>query len=862
MRSTRHRRHPTSPANQMPQGSVPGKDGYEPDDTSLPPTPGSGLTDTEAERRRAAGQGNDVAFAPSRSLGQIVRDNAFMSINVIIFVVGVALLAMGLVSDAILTVGLVLMNVVIAIFQEWRAKVALDRIALLTRLKATVIRDGGERQVDQAEIVLGDLLAAREGDQVMVDGRITVSDHVSLDEALLTGESEPVAKTVGEPVYSGSFVVGGRMTYEAEQVGARSRANRLTAEARVFQTVRSPAQREVELVLRVMVLLILVLGGPIVFDLVIRLLGMLLDAISTSLATTLNRAYQGYSVQESVRAIAVVVGLVPQGVALMLTVTYAMGAIRLAGQGALLQQANAIESLSHVDTLCLDKTGTLTTNALAVSEIDPIDGSSEELAGALGAYAACATSRNKTIEALAAAYPGRARPVRDEIPFSSARKWSAIALADDAFLVLGAPDVLMPHLDVSDDVSRRVTAWTARGLRVILLARADDVVAPCEEDGEPRLPDRLTALGLVSFRDELQPGVAATLDAFRKAEIGIKIISGDSPETVAALVRQAGFDAGGEMTLVSGIDLAGMTDDELAGEAERGEIFGRITPEQKLALVRHLQARGHYVAMIGDGINDVLALKQAEVGIAMELGAQATRAVADMVLMGNAFGVLPAAFREGRRIVRSLQDLLKLFLTRSLSVAVAILGAGVVGAAFPVIPTQNALPAFLTVGLPAFVLAIWTPPDRLPGGLLHSVLPFTIPAFLTIGMVETMVYVTYARTTANIELAQTMLTAVAVLCGLVVVLFVRPPSSLWEGAAPPARDWRVVALVSVLALAAGFAFFNERMREFFMLTKLGPFDIAVVLVATVAWAFGMHIFWQRGMLRRLLGLDQGTINRA
>ena len=380
--------------------------------------------------------------------------------------------------------------------------------------------------------------------------------------------------------------------------------------------------------------------------------------------------------------------------------------------------------------------------------------------------------------------------------------------------------------------------------------------------GEPCLPERLTALGLVSFRDELQPGVASTLERFRQAEIGIKIISGDNPETVAALVRQAGFDIGDETTLVSGIDLADMSDAELAEAAERGAVFGRITPEQKLALVQHLQQRGHYVAMIGDGINDVLALKQAEVGIAMEHGAQATRAVADMVLLGNAFGVLPAAFREGRRIVRSLQDLLKLFLTRSLSIAVAILGAGLVGAAFPVIPTQNALPALLTVGIPTFVLAMWTPPDRLPGGLLRNVLPFTVPAFLSIGMVETMLYVTYARTTANTELAQTVLTAVAVLCGLLVVLFVRPPSTMWQGGAPLARDWRVPVLVALLAVAGGFAFFHDGLRDFFMLAELGLMDIVVVLAATVAWAYGMHVFWQRGMLRRLLGLDQGTINRA
>jgi cation-transporting ATPase E len=233
-----------------------------------------------------------------------------------------------------------------------------------------------------------------------------------------------------------------------------------------------------------------------------------------------------------------------------------------------------------------------------------------------------------------------------------------------------------------------------------------------------------------------------------------------------------------------------------------------------------------------------------------------------MVLLGDAFGVLPAAFREGRRIMRSLQDLLKLFLTRSLSVAAAILGAGIVGAAFPVIPTQNALPALLTVGVPTFMLALWTSPNRLPGGLLRNVLPFTVPAFLTIGMVETMLYVTYARTTGNIELAQTVLTAVAVLCGLLIVLFVRPPSTMWAGGAPLARDWRVTALVAVLALAAAVAFVNETLRDFFVLAELRPVDVAAVLAATAAWAYGIRVIWQRRLLSRLLRLNLDTITRS
>jgi cation-transporting ATPase E len=395
-----------------------------------------------------------------------------------------------------------------------------------------------------------------------------------------------------------------------------------------------------------------------------------------------------------------------------------------------------------------------------------------------------------------------------------------------------------------------------------MIARADGADELGEDGQDPRLPARLIPLGLVSLRDELQQDTASTFAQFREAGIGIKIISGDHPETVAALARQAGFGADRALDVVSGIDLAKMDDRELADAAEAGEIFGRITPEQKLAIVRHLQERGHYVAMTGDGVNDVLALKQAEVGIAMERGSQAARAVADMVLLGNAFGVLPAAFREGQRIMRSLQDLLKLFLTRSLSVAVTILGSGIIGATFPVIPTQNALPALLTVGIPTFVLAMWTEPDRLPGGLMRNVLPFTVPAFLTLGVVETTLYVTYIRTTADVELARTMLTAVAVLCGLAVVLFVRPPTAWWSGDAPLARDWRVVALVVLLAAATLGVFVNATLRSFFNLSPLGVLDIAIIVVVTAAWTLALRAIWQRRLLNRMLGLDRVPVTRS
>jgi len=835
-------------STQTPNGQV--------DDSDAPSDRHLGLTEREAARRREQGQGNDVAFATSRSFWQIVRDNAFMSINVIIFTVGVALILMGLVNDAIVTVGLVLANVAIAVVQEMRAKIALDRIALLSRMQATVIRDGVERTIDPAEIVLGDVIVAGSGDQVMVDGRIVESDHVSLDESLLTGESDPVSHAAGDSVYSGSFVVSGRMLYEAERVGIESRANQLTAQARAFRPARTPVQREIDLVLRLMIILIVVLGGPIVLDLIIRLLGLLANAAGGSLSAPLERAYQGYSVQETVRALAAVVSLMPQGLALMLTVTYAMGALRLAGKGALLQQANAIESISHVDVVCLDKTGTLTTNRLAFHEASPMGPSMEQLTAALGRYAATTGSRNRTIEAIAEAFPTAPCPVREEVPFSSAYKWSALSLENEpGTFVLGAPDVLLPAVSGKIDPDRKMDEWTEAGLRVLMLAWSPTERSLIGDSGTPRLPSDLQPYGLASFQDELQPDAATAFARFREAGIAVKIISGDHPETVAALTRQAGFGQGHDLQVLSGPDLAEMDEATFARAAESGEVFGRITPEQKLDIIRHLQQQGHYVAMIGDGVNDVLALKQAQVGIAMEQGSQATRAVADMVLLKNAFGVLPLALREGQRIVRSSQDLIRLFLARSLSMGIAIMGVGVVGAAFPLIPTHNALPALLTVGIPTVALAAWTQPGRTTSSLLRDTLPFVVPAALSIGGIEAMLYIIYLRITGDVELSRTLLTIVAVLCGLLLILFLRPPTAAWTGVSPLYRDWRTVALTIAMTALLVAAFTVERLREFFGLATLPPREIAIVILIVSAWALGIRHAWRTGLFFRLLGLD-------
>ena len=825
-----------------------------------PSSPPTGLSQAEASERRARGLGNAVAFAPSRSYLRILRDNALMSVNIIIFATGIVLVSLGLLVDALVTVGLVLLNILIAVLQEARSKRALDQIALLTRPRANVVRDGRETAIDPADVVVGDLLVIRPGDQAVADGRVVIEHGADVDESLLTGESESVPKRHGESISSGTFCVHGELMYEAEHVGKASLANTLTARARAFRQMKTPVQREVDLVLRIMVILILVLGGPIVLDLGIRFLAMATGPVGGTLPDTLETAYQDYTIEESVRSIAVIVGLVPQGLALMLTVTYALGAVRLAGKRILLQQANAIESLSHVDLLCLDKTGTLTTNRLAYQDARPFGISVHALRSLAGDFAASVSIRNLTIDALSVALPATARPLAAEIPFGSAWKWSAVTFAGPSpdSMVLGAPEVLLSDLPTTPDVATTLGEWTRAGFRVLLLARATRLNMQRNQSGQPLLPAALTPLGLLAFQEELQPHVCEMMGRFAQANVKLKVISGDHPETVAALARQAGIGGTGPVQAVSGLDLANMDDAAFQACALESSVFGRVTPEQKLRLIRIFQRMGHYVAMVGDGVNDVLALKAAQLGVAMEAGSQATRAVADLVLLDNSFGSLPDALREGQRIVRGTQDLIKLFVARSLSVAVVILGVGIIGESFPILPTHNALPAFLVVGFPTLALAAWAHSGPVPRQLLRTVLPFAVPAALSIGAVETTLYISYLRATDDVNLARTVLTALAVLCGLILILFVEPPNSAFAGGDRLSGDRRPVALAAVMLMLFGAVMMIPRTRVWFELSSLAMIDVAIVVAVAVAWGLGLRYIWRTHLLEQVLGLKDGT----
>jgi len=803
-----------------------------------------GLSESEVITRRERGQGNVVQFQTGRTYLQIVRKNAFTFINTVLFSIGIVLILMGQFGDALVTAGLVLMNVVVGVYQEARAKRKLEQIALLTRPRAAVLRDGREKAVDPSEIVLGDVLVTRPGDQIVVDGQVVGDGRMEVDESLLTGESERILKQAGDPVYSGSFCVTGTACYEAQKVGADSLANQLTAGARVFRQVKTPLQRDIDFIIRILVLLVTQLG---------ILLGV-------------SFFVEGLPLVEGVRVAAVIVALVPQGLFFMTTVAYAMGAVRVAGKGALIQEANAVESVSHVNLLCLDKTGTLTTNRISLHAMQPLGdarGGTAALQRILGDYAASASGGNRTTAAIEEAYGGQARPVRAEVPFSSERKWSALAFDDPALpgaYVLGAPEVLRSGSLFEGDLDATADEWAGKGLRVLLFAHHPGD-APLYDAGEqPQLPPDLIPLSLLSFSDELRPEAQQTVKHFVELGIDLKIISGDSPQTVAALCRQVGF--AGDLQVVSGLDLvaeaeAQSTEAQLEELASEATIFGRITPQQKERLVDLFRRQGYYVAMIGDGVNDVLSLKKAHVGVAMQSGSQATRGVADIVLLGDSFAALPIAFREGQRIVKGMEDVVRLLLTRTFYVLLLIVATQLVGAPFPVTPKHNSILALLTVGIPILAIAAWARPGAPPRSVVRSTSHFLFPAAFTVSVVALTVYLAYLATTGDVGIARTALTTVTILCGLTLIPFVEPPTEAWVGGDVLSGDWRPTLLAAGMLGLYGVVVAVPPLRNFFELALLRPWDYLLLGAVVVVWALILRLVWRARLLERLLALETG-----
>ncbi len=839
-----------------------------------PSAPLVGLTEEEAARRRAAGQGNDAEVHAGRTYGRIVRDNVFNFINNLFYFLGILLLVLGKPLDAFSVVFVIGANTIISLVQEIRAKRIMDRMSILLRPAASVLRDGRLQELDPSQVVVGDILRLQPGDQVVVDGSVVGESRMEIDESLLTGEADAVTKHPGDELMSGSFCVTGGGYYQAERVGLESYANKLTAKATAYKRELTPLQRQVMQIVRVLLIVVIVFEAFV----------------------WIRNVTGGVPFVESVRMSTVVLALIPNGLVLSIALTYALGALRLLGEDMLVQQFNAVESLSNIDVLCTDKTGTLTSGAIRFEELQPLGTGAERAAALLGSFAASTTDSNQTVTALRAAFPATRERALYEAFFSSERKWSGLAFGDGptrGTYVLGAPEIVATATNAGDGWRGRADEWAAQGLRVLLFAGCAEPLAFGEPDGAPSIPADLEPLALVCMSDELRPGARQTLEEFAGAGIDVKIISGDNPRTVGALATQAGLQklprrseggthtgtAGDELAAdpaglvaVSGAELAELDAAALSDTADRANVFGRVTPEQKQNLVAALREQGRYVAMIGDGVNDVIALKQANVAVAMQGGSQAARSVGDLILIKDTFAPLPFAFREGRRIINGMNDILRIFMVRIFFKALMI---GIVTAmgSFPFAPRQSALLSFFGATVPAVVFAVWAQPNPTPKvGLFRLLGRFVIPTTLLMTAMATGVYLAWATPAKRTYLAahpdagrdaliqfayppaQTALTLFACFAAIFLIMLVVPPSHHWVGGAPASRiDRRIygvvafllVCMVAVLAVPLG--------RTLFELTALPVWQYLVLFALAGAWSLACRWIWRAGLLDRWLG---------
>ncbi|MFF9084489.1 HAD-IC family P-type ATPase [Streptomyces rubiginosohelvolus] len=770
-----------------------------------PPHRPDGLTTAEVAERVARGEVNDVPVRSSRSLTEIVRANVLTRFNLIIGVLWVIMLFVAPIQDSLF--GFVIVaNTGIGIIQEWRAKKTLDSLAVIGEAKPTVRRDGTAAEISTHEIVLGDVIELGPGDKVVVDGVVAEADSLEIDESLLTGEADPVLKRAGDPVMSGSFVVAGGGAFTATKVGREAYAAQLAEEASRFTLVHSELRSGISTILKYVTWMMV----PTAIGLIISQLVVKDNNFKDSVARTVGG----------------IVPMIPEGLVLLTSVAFAIGVVRLGRKQCLVQELPAIEGLARVDVVCLDKTGTLTEGGMDVTEVRPLNGSDEAyVQEVLRTFGASDPRPNASLQAIIDAYPQReeaAWTVTDAMPFSSARKYSGAAFAEadgtaSAWL-LGAPDVLLSE---GDTTLAEIEQLNQQGLRVLLLARVqgDDLDAPGAAAGA-------APTALVVLEQRLRPDAGDTLAYFADQNVATKVISGDNAVSVGAVAGKLGL-AGAENTL----DARRLpTDpDEMATAMEQNAVFGRVTPQQKRDMVAALQSRGHTVAMTGDGVNDVLALKDADIGVSMGSGSEATRAVAQIVLLNNSFATLPSVVAEGRRVIGNITRVATLFLTKTVySVLLAILVV-CTQVEYPFLPRHLTLLATLTIGVPAFFLALAPNKERAQPHFVRRVMRYAIPSGV-IAAAATFTTYLVARHHYSGEGALDAETSAATLTLFLVAMWVLAII------ARPYTWWRI-GLVATMGLGFLIVLVVPWLQDFFALKLVGttmPWTAVAIAVAAAA----------------------------
>ena len=787
------------------------------EDAQTSPTRSTGLTAAEVAERVAAGRTNAVELHTSRTVAEIVRANVFTFFNGLLLVLFLITIATGRWQNGLFG-AVIVANAAIGIVQEVRAKRTLDRLAVLNAPHARVVRDGETSEVDAADVVADDLVELRAGDQVPADGVVIDTDDLEVDESLLTGESDPVVKAPAEEVRSGSLVVAGHGRFQATAVGADAYAVKLAADARRFTVVHSELVAGTNRILRWISVLMLVVGPVLLWSQF--------------------RSKDNHGWRDAVTgAVAGMVGMVPEGLVLLTSLAFMLATVTLARRQTLVQELPAVEGLARVDVVCLDKTGTLTYGDVAFDHLEVLGGSAEaDARQALGLLSE-GSEGNATAAAVAAAFTATEWRRLDSVPFNSTKKWSAVTTADHGAWVLGAPEMVLaaPAPGPQEQARSAADQLAAAGRRVLLLARSagtgwpDSTVGRASK-GDVTLPPNLRAAALVVLAERVREDAAETLRFFTAQGVALKVISGDNPRTVGAVAAAVGVPGATDP-----VDARTLPDDldELAGVLERHSVFGRVTPHQKRAVVAALQRRGHVVAMTGDGVNDALALKDADIGIAMGNGSPATRAVAQLVLLDSRFARLPGVVAEGRRVIANIERASNLFLIKNAYSLVLALIAAVTLGAYPLAPIQLTLISALTIGVPGFALALGPNSQRYVPGFVRRVLRFSVPIGVVTGASA---YIGYRATRfldsgAGVPEGRTTATIVVLIVSLWTVAVLARPLTGWKLALVAALGGAAAVVVAVPAIGHGLFLLSTTPQD---LTVAGAVGIGGALLVEIA----------------------------
>ncbi|OCA95119.1 HAD-IC family P-type ATPase [Actinobaculum suis] len=822
--------------------------------------PAFGLTEKQAAELHAAGRYNALPARSGRTTWEIIRDNVFTRINFMLGVLFVLVMLTGSWINGAFGL-LIFFNSIIGIVQELRAKRTLDKLAVVGEARPRIRREGSSREVSPESIVLGDIIEVRPGDQIVVDGEVTESSYLEIDESLLTGESDPIHKAPGMPVMSGSFVASGSGTYRATRIGADAYAAKLTSEASRFSLVDSQLQSGINSILKAITWILIPVG-------ILTIVGQV-------------RAGSGDWREIILSVTGALVPMIPEGLVLITSTAFALGVIRLGRLRVLVNELPAIEGLARVDTVAADKTGTLTENKLTFEGVElippaaaaagtensgtpvlaepgetplasaetPPAAAEKQVREILAQLGAADTSPNSSMEAIieGVGTPAETWQVLGQQPFTSAKKWSGVSFAPGRNYVLGAPDVLLDLAPEAEAAKQRVADISATGQRVLLLGQATQPVTAAEAPGV------VTPLAFILLGQKIRPDAGDTLKFFESQGVEVKVISGDNAQAVGAVTRNLGVDLG------EPVDARQIPEADFDSVINENQVFGRVTPEQKRGMVKAMQGAGHRVAMTGDGVNDVLAMKDSDLGIGMGSGTSATRSVAKIVLLNDKFSSLPYVLAEGRRVVGNIERVARLFLTKTTYSALLAILVLIWGLQYPFQPIHVTITGWFTIGIPAFVLSLPPNNNKAQDGFVKRVMSFGFPVGIIVGIVT---FATYLILGGNrgidgplaTQVSTATLLAMIIASSWVLVVVTRP------------YNWWKTLLILLPAIGYGIIFSWDFTQEIFLLDSSNAAAMGVGAVAGIIGAACIEALWwvvtlRSGQRPRIFESDAERENR-